>query len=285
MNGDAKRNALVERLALAYGESGRALRVLADRELPSPAEVAQLTDSLRELVFPEFVSPKPRDLRSFAAQRLADIEPRLQRQVFLGLGFECGPDTAPCARRAREIVLEFLDTLPRLRARLDADAAAAFEADPAASGAHEVVFCYPGLLAITIHRMAHELVRAGAAVIPRMMSEYAHDRTGIDIHPGATIGDGFFIDHGTGVVIGETTEIGDRVRIYQGVTLGALSLPTGTARSLHGKKRHPTIEHDVIIYANATILGGQTRIGRGAVIGGNCWITESVPPLARVTKG
>ena len=140
-----------------------------------------------------------------------------------------------------------------------------------------MVFSYPGIAAICVFRIAHKLYQLGAAIVPRMMTELAHSETGIDIHPAATIGEGFFIDHGTGVVIGETTIIGNRVRIYQGVTLGALSLPTGKARALASAKRHPTIEDDVIIYANATILGGETVIGRGAVIGGNSWITESVP--------
>jgi serine O-acetyltransferase len=145
------------------------------------------------------------------------------------------------------------------------------------------MFCYPGLYAITCYRMANRLLLDGSSIIPRMITEHAHEKTGIDIHPGATIGKWFFIDHGTGIVIGETTIIGERVRIYQGVTLGALSVPKGKARAAESKKRHPTIEDDVIIYANATILGGETAIGRGAVIGGNCWVTASVEPGARLT--
>jgi serine O-acetyltransferase len=166
------------------------------------------------------------------------------------------------------------------------DVLAAFEQDPAASGIDEIVACYPGLYAIAIYRTAHKLRGLGAEVVPRMLTEYAHSRTGIDIHPGATIGASFFIDHGTGIVVGETSRIGDRVRIYQGVTLGALSVrdrsrDDGPA----GKQRHPTIEDDVTIYANATILGGRTVIGRGAVVGGNAWITFSVPPGVRVGVG
>ena len=163
---------------------------------------------------------------------------------------------------------------------------ASFESDPAATGIDEIVACYPGLYAIAIYRVAHRLLRDGAEVVPRMLTEHAHSRTGIDIHPGATIGESFFIDHGTGIVVGETTLIGNRVRIYQGVTLGALSVrDRGRTDKPQGKKRHPTIEDDVIIYANATILGGSTVIGQGAVVGGNAWITYSVPAGIRVGVG
>jgi serine O-acetyltransferase len=160
---------------------------------------------------------------------------------------------------------------------------AALDGDPAATGPDEVIFCYPGLYAISVYRLANVLYRAKMPVIPRMMTEHAHKVTGIDIHPGATIDEGFFIDHGTGVVLGETTTIGRRVRIYQGVTLGALSLSKANTVALRGHKRHPTIEDEVIIYAGATILGGETVIGKGAVIGGTCWITRSVAPGAKVS--
>ncbi len=281
---EAKQSELTSALVAAYRTEGTTLRKLAGRELPSFEEVARISESLRELLIPEMAIPKPLDLERFAADRLADLAPRLHRQVLLGLGFDCAPNESPCRKKAWRVVEDFLGGLPSLRSKLDLDAAASYDADPAASGADEVVFCYPGLFAITVHRLAHQLAAAGAPVIPRMMAEFAHSRTGIDIHPGAHVGDRFFIDHGTGVVIGETADIGSRVRIYQGVTLGALSVPKETARSLQGKKRHPTIEDDVIIYANATILGGATVIGHGAIIGGNCWITESVPPGTRVTR-
>jgi serine O-acetyltransferase len=160
------------------------------------------------------------------------------------------------------------------------DLRASFEGDPAASSLQEIVLAYPTLRALSIHRISHELYALGVPLLPRIMSEYAHDRTGIDIHPGATLGRHFFIDHGTGVVIGETAEVGDRVRIYQGVTLGAASLRN--AETLRGQKRHPTVEDDVTIYAGATILGGETVIGTGSVIGGNVWLTESVPPGSQV---
>ena len=173
-----------------------------------------------------------------------------------------------------------------MRALLAKDVLAAFDQDPAATGIDEIVACYPGLYAIAIYRVAHRLLGDGAEVLPRMLTEHAHSRTGIDIHPGATIGTSFFIDHGTGIVVGETCLIGNRVRIYQGVTLGALSVrDRGRTDKPNPKKRHPTIEDDVIIYANATILGGDTVIGRGAVVGGNAWITYSVPAGIRVGVG
>jgi serine O-acetyltransferase len=162
------------------------------------------------------------------------------------------------------------------------DIMAAYDGDPAAKGYDEIIFSYPGLRAITVYRIAHQLYLLGVPLIPRIMTEYAHSRTGIDIHPGAHIGESFFIDHGTGVVIGETSTIGNRVRIYQGVTLGALSLSKAECKKLRNKKRHPALEDDVIIYANATILGGETIVGARSVIGGNVWLTHSVPPDTEV---
>ena len=177
----------------------------------------------------------------------------------------------------------FLRKLSNLRVRLSADVQAAYDGDPAAKSIDEVIFAYPAIFAITVYRLAHELNLQGIPLLPRMMTEHAHSITGIDIHPGAMIGDGFFIDHGTGVVIGETTIIGNRVKLYQGVTLGALSFAMDEeGRMIRGKKRHPTIEDDVVIYSGATILGGTTVIGRGSVIGGNVWLTRSVPPYTRV---
>jgi serine O-acetyltransferase len=178
------------------------------------------------------------------------------------------------------VTARLLERLPGIRTLLSEDVEAAFEGDPAAKSFAEIVVAYPSIRAIAIYRIAHELHVLGLPILPRMMTEYAHDRTGIDIHPGATIGRRFFIDHGTGVVIGETTEIGDNVRLYQGVTLGAKSPRRG--ESLRGIKRHPTIENDVTIYAGATILGGETVIGEGTVIGGNVWLIESVAPYSKV---
>ena len=186
-------------------------------------------------------------------------------------------------RDAKEIVDEFLAALPEVRRLVDTDVQAAYDGDPAATSRMEVVMAYPGLYAVTIHRLAHVLYKLKVPIIPRVMSELAHSKTGIDIHPGATIGERFFIDHGTGVVIGETTIIGRNVRLYQGVTLGGLSFDKDSNGALvKGLKRHPNIEDNVVIYANATILGGETTIGHDSEIGGNVWIKESVPPYSRV---
>ena len=186
-------------------------------------------------------------------------------------------------RDAKEIVDEFLTALPEVRRLVDTDVQAAYDGDPAATSRMEVVMAYPGLYAVTIHRLAHVLYKLKVPIIPRVMSELAHSKTGIDIHPGATIGERFFIDHGTGVVIGETTVIGRNVRLYQGVTLGGLSFAKDTSGALvKGLKRHPNIEDNVVIYANATILGGETTIGHDSEIGGNVWLKDSVPPFSRV---
>lgn len=177
--------------------------------------------------------------------------------------------------------MEFLRRIPKIRAYLDTDLQATYDGDPAADGKADIILSYPGILATTVHRIAHELFDLKVPLIPRMMSENAHSKTGIDIHPGATIGKYFFIDHGTGIVIGSTTYIGDHVKIYQGVTLGALS--TSAGQLLHGVKRHPTIEDNVTIYSGASVLGGETRIGANSVIGSNAFITFSVPSGSRVT--
>ena len=192
---------------------------------------------------------------------------------------EAARSARPTSRpRPQDIVIRFLETIPELRRILAEDVQAAFDGDPAAKSHDEIIFCYPGVAAVTVYRLAHELHRLGVPLIPRMMTEYAHGKTGIDIHPGATIGRRFFIDHGTGVVIGETTEIGDGVKLYQGVTLGALSFPRDakTGQIVRDAKRHPTIEDEVVIYANATILGGETVIGHHAIIGSSAWITRSI---------
>jgi serine O-acetyltransferase len=285
---DSRRDDTVaERLVNSYAADAP-LSIAPGHELPSPIEVHAVLTDLRELLFPGFTGgARPAagvSMKAHVQARLAQVRVRLTEQVYRGLHHRCratGADCQPCQDAAERICDGLVEALPELRATLMTDVRAAFEGDPAATGADEVVFSYPGIAAICIYRLANKLVRLGAVIVPRMMTELAHSETGIDIHPAASIGEGFFIDHGTGVVIGETTVIGNRVRIYQGVTLGALSLPTGKARILSTAKRHPTIEDDVIIYANATILGGDTVIGRGAIIGGNSWITESVPAQAR----
>ena len=190
-------------------------------------------------------------------------------------------DQAAKTAKAEEITFRFLERIPAIRALAETDVQAAFDGDPAAFNNEEIIYSYPGLFAILVSRIAHELHLLGVPLIPRIMTEYAHSQTGIDIHPGASLGKFFFIDHGTGIVIGETTEIGDNVKVYQGVTLGALSTRGG--QSLKSKKRHPTICDDVTIYAGASILGGNTVIGKGAVIGANAFITSSIPEGAKVS--
>ena len=279
---------LARRLLDSYKADG--VQCQPGRALPSPPEVSAILQLVRELLLPGSTGiPQPACviLHSFIEGRVAELRVKLVQQLFRGLHHRCSVAPAECAScegRAAEITSLFMSHLPELRRQVLCDVAAAFDGDPAATGMDEVVFSYPGVRATTVYRIAHALWQLGAVVVPRMMTELAHAETGIDIHPGAQIGERFFIDHGTGVVIGETTVIGDRVRLYQGVTLGALSLPTGAARRQQGQKRHPTIEDEVIIYANATILGGSTVIGRGAVIGGNSFVTDSIQPGTRVVN-
>lgn len=193
------------------------------------------------------------------------------------------PDVARTSGRAEDLATRFFETLPDIADLLAADARAAFDGDPAATGFDEIILAYPGLKAVFTYRLAHALYDLGVPLIPRIMTEFAHLETGVDIHPGARIGRSFFIDHGSGTVIGETTDIGDRVKLYQGVTLGAVSFPKNERGELiRGTKRHPTVMDDVVIYAGATILGGETVIGKGCVIGGSVWLTASVPPFTRV---
>jgi serine O-acetyltransferase len=216
----------------------------------------------------------------YLGQEITALFEILSEQITLAIRHDCIRHNQPCVKceeLGQEITIGFLKEIPKLREILAKDILAAYDGDPAAKGYDEVIFSYPGLWAITVYRVAHILHHLKVPLIPRIMTEYAHSRTGIDIHPAAHIGESFFIDHGTGVVIGETCTIGNRVRIYQGVTLGALSLSKEDCQRLRNKKRHPTIGDDVIIYANATILGGETVIGNRAVIGGNVWITSSVP--------
>jgi len=277
---------LAERLLDGAGDGG--VRMGA---LPAPTHVAALVDDFMTVFFPEAGRPRayagaarPR-ARDHLIEVLVALQRRLEEAVYLGLHRRCRGHADGCRRRARAIAERVLRTLPEVRGVLAKDVQAAFEADPAATGTDEIVACYPGMYAIAVYRAAHRLLAEGAQIVPRMMTEQAHSRTGIDIHPGATIGSPFFIDHGTGIVIGETTVIGDSVRIYQGVTLGALSVKRRGHGVAAAGRRHPTIEDGVIIYANATILGGDTVIGRGAVVGGNAWITYSVPPGIRVGVG
>jgi serine O-acetyltransferase len=264
-------------------------------EMPSDGQIERVLEMCRALLFPGYAGPdieriEKSELRDLVKMRVEELRVALRRQVYrahhhrkqqmLGRNErEC----AECTANAGVITDRFIQRLPALRAHIRLDLRAAYESDPAATGIDEILLTYPGAYAVTVYRIAHALLREGAVIVPRMMTELAHRRTGIDIHPGAEIGHSFFIDHGTGVVIGETTLIGDRVRIYQGVTLGALTVPQGEARPEPGKRRHPTIEDDAVIYANATILGGDTVIGKGAVIGGNAFITSSVAPGTKIS--
>ena len=283
--------AIVDALCLANADLLRGGgRRLGRRALPSREALAAIVKDLRAALFPWHFGASDvsgEGLRYFVGRTLDAALAGLEEQVRVGLLFGCGHDGADCnacAERAPAIAHELASRLPRVRAMLESDARAAFDGDPAATSPDEALFSYAGMTAITHHRIAHELHALGVPLIPRIVSELAHASTGIDIHPGAVIGESFFIDHGTGVVIGETCRIGERVRIYQGVTLGARSFPADAqGHPIKGLPRHPIVEDDVIVYAGATVLGRIT-IGRGARIGGNVWLTESVPPGAHVMQ-
>jgi serine O-acetyltransferase len=261
--------------------------------LPSRTDVIAAVELWRQLAFPGFHGPSritaddgPAHIRDTVSQ-LADT---LFDQVRCCLRYRKGlaadtrtPDCEHCDAEASRIVSEVVAALPAIRQTLATDVQAAFDADPAAANTDETVLSYPGLLAISVQRFAHEFYRRHVPMLPRIMTEHAHSLTGIDIHPGATLGERFFIDHGTGIVIGETTVIGNNVRIYQGVTLGGLSPDRLVEHFRGGRKRHPTIEDNVTLYANATILGGDTTIGANCVIGGNVFLTHSVPPNTLVS--
>jgi len=256
--------------------------------MPSHESVVRIIHRARNILFPGyFIQTRldPVNMGYSLGQETTALFEELARQIVLSIQHDCLRFNRPCTQctqRGHETALAFVQALPELRTLLITDIKATLEGDPAAKSYDEVIFSYPGLFAITVYRLAHTLWSLDVPLLPRIMTEYAHGQTGIDIHPGARIGKSLCIDHGTGVVVGETTEIGDRVRIYQGVTLGALSLPRDAGTRFKNKKRHPTIEDDVIIYSNTTILGGDTVIGARSVIGGNVWITESVPPDTKV---
>ena len=243
---------------------------------PDKETVIDIVRKLHRIVYPGYSRDK--NYRIYNAKHnlsmlMEDVLFNLSRQAAIVLGDEM---------LGEQLCLDFFGRLPAIRALIQTDLQAAFDGDPAATGKEEIILSYPGLFAITVYRLAHGLYELGLPMIPRMMTEYAHSITGIDIHPGAKVGAAFFIDHGTGIVIGETAVIGENVKIYQGVTLGGLSTRGG--QSLRGKRRHPTIEDNVTIYANATILGGDTIIGKGCVIGSSVFITESVAPGTTVTN-
>ncbi len=260
--------------------------------LPSRDLIIECINRLRQLVFPGYFDKQGlngENVKFRIGELALELSEMLYEQVRCCLRYRDQISAvdgefdrcAECDTEARKIVYQFLKRIPAIREILLTDVEAAFEGDPAAQSTDETIFCYPGLFTIFVQRLAHEFYVQHVPLLPRIMTEYAHSRTGVDIHPGAKLGRRFFIDHGTGVVIGETTEIGVNVKIYQGVTLGALAPAFG--QLLRGQKRHPTIEDDVTIYAGATILGGSTVIGKGALIGGNVFITSSVPPLNQVS--
>jgi serine O-acetyltransferase len=280
--------ALTERLVETYEECG-GINHLGHSPLPSYREIVEILADLREILYPGYGRRQNLHMGnvSYHVGDLVDsLHDRLTQQVARAFRHDCKARDLETdfEAEAQLVTVRLLESLVDLRRVLTEDVQAAFDGDPAAKSLDEIIFCYPGLAAITVFRVAHELHKLGVPLIPRMMTEYAHAKTGIDIHPGATIGRRFFIDHGTGVVVGETTHIGDGVKIYQGVTLGALSFPRDESGNvLRNVKRHPTIEDEVVIYANATILGGKTVIGHHSVVGSSAWITRSIAPNTTVT--
>ena len=268
----------------------RGMDHIDSRNLPSKEVIFECLDKLFTVLFPGFMGREPirRSRLAYTVGTLFDeIYEHLSEQIQRSLCYECEMPDCPtdhCQLRAEKATMRLLKAMPRIRKELKSDVAAAYAGDPAAKSYDEIVLSYPCIEAIATYRIAHELYKAKVPLMPRIMSERAHSRTGIDIHPGATIGKYFFIDHGTGVVIGETTRIGNNVRIYQGVTLGARSVPKDDHGQVRrsGQQRHPTIEDNVTIYPDTTILGGQTRIGKNAVVGGNVWVVESIKPNTTV---
>lgn len=279
-------NELVEALIADYGQG----RDIDDMDLfatPSKEDIIKVLLQIRDIIFPGYYKNNNNGMftdRNNLSIQLEDVLRNLSKQISIVLKYSSKYEKAnekELFYEGETLALTFLEKLTGIRELIQTDLQAAYEGDPAAYNKPEIILSYPGLFAIVVNRIAHELYSLEVPLIPRMMTEYAHTETGIDIHPGATLGKYFFIDHGTGIVIGETAVIGDNVKIYQGVTIGALSTREG--QKLHGKKRHPTIENNVTIYAGASILGGETVIGHDSVIGGNAFITTSIPSNTRVS--
>lgn len=279
-------NLLTKKILLDY-QGNRTIDEVKTFDHPDNEDIVNIIESLRRIVFPGYFRNKSYrvyTVRNNISMILEDVIFKLIRQISIVLRYDekyVNLDENEINENAERITFEFLDKLPKIRSYIETDVQAAYDGDPAAYNKDEIIYSYPGLYAILVNRLAHELFLLGVPLIPRVMTEHAHSKTGIDIHPGATIGKFFFIDHGTGIVIGETTEIGNNVKVYQGVTLGALSTRGG--QSLRNKKRHPTIEDNVTIYSGASILGGETVVGKNAVIGGNAFITRSIPEGAKVS--
>jgi serine O-acetyltransferase len=264
---------------------------LEGKDLPSKKVVIEVLEDLLTMFFPGYLGKTgitKSNIKYFLGNTLTSVYTRLTGEVDKSLKYicrkikECPEDI--CQKRAQVVVKELLEKIPEIRSLLSGDIEAAYNGDPAAVSTEEVIISYPCVLAVTTYRIAHELYLRGVPLIPRIMSEYIHSQTGIDIHPGAKIGKNFFIDHGTGVVIGETAEIGDNVKIYQGVTLGALSFPKDEkGHIIRGRKRHPTVGNNVVIYSGATLLGADAVVGDNVVIGGNVWITSRVASSTKIT--
>lgn len=277
---------LLENILSDY-EKGRDIDNINTFDHPPKEIVIEIVEKLRNIVFPGYFKNKTYrvyTVRNNTTMLLEDVLFNLIRQISIVLRYVPkyeNADEKTISSEAEKLALNFLETIPKIREYADTDVQAAFNGDPAAFNKDEIIISYPGLFAVLVNRIAHELYLLNIPLIPRIMTEYAHSETGIDIHPGATIGKYFFIDHGTGIVIGETTIIGDNVKIYQGVTLGALSTRGG--QTLKNKKRHPTIEDNVTIYSGASILGGETVVGKNVVVGGNAFITKSIPEGAKVS--
>ena len=279
-------NKLTKNIISDYVEN-RTIDEVKPFDHPDDGAIKDIVESLRKIIFPGYFRNKNYrvyTLRNNMGMLIEDVIFKLIRQISIVLRYDekyVDQTENFIAEKAEEIAFEFLNRIPKIREFIETDVQAAYDGDPAAYNKDEIIYSYPGLYAILVNRIAHELFLLEVPLIPRIMTEYAHSKTGIDIHPGASIGKYFFIDHGTGIVIGETTIIGNNVKIYQGVTLGALSTRGG--QSLKNKKRHPTIEDNVTIYSGASILGGETVVGKDVVIGGNAFITKSVPEGAKVS--
>lgn len=282
----------MERITASYDEAIPKIHHLDRMPLPSRDDAAAILNALEEIIFPGYYTASGVTHQGIiyrVQERVGWLFEHLSDQITKSLHHMNTLDGELCFTadaKAEECAYRFLEALPQVRHLLAKDIGAAFDGDPAARCIDEIILSYPAVYAIMAHRVAHQLYALNVPLLPRMITEIAHSKTGIDIHPGAIIGESFFIDHGTGVVIGETTRIGNHVKLYQGVTLGALSFPKDEhGRLLRGNKRHPTLEDKVVIYAGATILGGDTVIGEGSIIGGNVWLTASVAPHSRVVQG
>ena len=275
---------LISDILASYNEYG-CVNLSNAHNFPNRQNVIDVLLEILTLIFPGFRTVEQLDadnLRYVTGAKINKIICDLTEEIKKATLYLCrqrGLEQSACTQLAEKTAIALMEQIPEIRRKITLDMEAALKGDPAATSTEEIILSYPGIEAITVHRIAHELHVNGVPIIPRIMSEYIHGKTGIDIHPGATIGESFFIDHGTGVVIGETSVIGNKVKLYQGVTLGALSVH----KSQRSCKRHPTIEDNVTIYAGATILGGETVIGHGSIIGGNTWVTESVPPRSVIT--